>query len=84
MIDRTEGVTASFVKELLRKAALIAAEAGRSMVTDADVRTALDELLSHTSALTRALLGVPGDGRPQREGGAGHAWIESFPDEHDD
>ena len=66
VIDRTEGVTASFVKELLRKAALIAAEAGRSTVRDADVRTALDELLSHTSALTRALLGVPGGDRTQR------------------
>ena len=79
MIDRTEGVTASFVKELLRKAALIAAEAGRRTVTDADVQAALDELLSRTSALTRVLLGVPGEGRPQRHGQGGHGWIESFP-----
>jgi cell division protease FtsH len=81
VIDRTEGVTASFVKELLRKAALIAAEAGRSTVTDADVRRALDELLSRTSALTRALLGVPGDEPPQRNRDSSHAWLESFPDE---
>jgi hypothetical protein len=35
--------------------------------------------LRHTSALTRVLLGVPGDDRAQRRGDAGHAWIESFP-----
>ena len=79
VIDRTEGVTASFVKELLRKAALIAAEDGRRTVTDADVQAALDELLSQTNALTRVLLGVPDEDRAQQGPGAGHAWIESFP-----
>ena len=79
VIDRTEGVTASFVKELLRKAALIAAEAGRRTVTDADVGSALDELLSQTSALTRVLLGVPDEERARREPDMGHGWMESFP-----
>ena len=58
IVERTEGVTASFIKELLRKAALTAAEAGRANVTDADVAHALDELFAHTGALTRALLGA--------------------------
>ncbi len=63
IVERTDGVTASFIKELLRKAALTAAEDGRSKVTDADVAHALDELFAHTGALTRALLGVrPDDG----------------------
>jgi hypothetical protein len=76
VVDRTEGVTASFVKELLRKAALTAAEAGRSTVTDTDVRTALDELLHSTSAMTRVLLGVPrADGTSQDPG---HGWM-AFP-----
>jgi cell division protease FtsH len=79
VIDRTEGVTASFVKELLRKAALNAAEDGRRTVTDADVQTALDELLSQTNALTRVLLGVPGEDRGRHQPDTGHAWIESFP-----
>ena len=44
VVARTEGVTASFVKELLRKAALVALEDGREHVADADVAAALDEL----------------------------------------
>jgi ATP-dependent 26S proteasome regulatory subunit len=57
VVSRTAGVTASFIKELLRRAALGAAVSGRSNVTDDDVRTVLDELLAETSALTRVLLG---------------------------
>lgn len=61
IVARTEGVTASFVKELLRKAALLAAEetpgTGRLTLTDANVNAALDELLDEWSTLTRALLG---------------------------
>ena len=63
VVDRTAGVTASFVKELMRKAALVSAQGadgngdGAIEVTDADVAEALDELLSERSALTRALLG---------------------------
>jgi cell division protease FtsH len=76
VVDRTEGVTASFMKELLRKAALIALEAGREHVTDADVGGALDELLSETSALTRVLLGSGGEDGPR----PGSAWLERFPE----
>ena len=54
--ERTAGVTASFAKELLRRAVLLAAEAGRD-VADDDVRAALDELLSDAEQLTRSLLG---------------------------
>jgi hypothetical protein len=62
VIARTKGVTAAFLKELLRKAALIAADAdatgeGALRVTDSDVTTALDELLSNRSQLTRVMLG---------------------------
>ena len=62
VIARTKGVTAPFLKELLRRAALLAAEAdgageGPLRVTDADLATALDELLAGRSQLTRALLG---------------------------
>src|SRR5829696_1581043 len=62
VVARTEGVPASFVKELLRKAALAAAEAGRTSVTDVDVAGVLDELLAETAALTRVLLGAGGQG----------------------
>jgi ATPase family associated with various cellular activities (AAA) len=62
IVGRTDGVTAPFLKELLRKAALIAAEAdsggeGPLRVTDADLATALDELQTGRSQLTRLLLG---------------------------
>jgi cell division protease FtsH len=63
-VARTEGVTASFLKELLRRAALQAAErdpaadpATPLRVTDADMTAALDELLGTRSQLTRILLG---------------------------
>jgi cell division protease FtsH len=61
VIVRTSGVTASFIKELVRKAALVAAladgEGTRLTITDEHVRSALDELLDERSNLTRSLLG---------------------------
>ena len=73
-------MTASFIKELLRKAALTAAADGRSNVTDADVGSALDELFAHTGALTRALLGVrPDDGGDEgSRSHPGRGWM-AFP-----
>jgi hypothetical protein len=65
-INRTDGVTASFLKELLRKAALFAAEDaaaqgtapdGPLRVTDAHLGAALDQLLDTRNQLTRVLLG---------------------------
>jgi hypothetical protein len=73
-VARTEGVTASFLKELLRRAALEAAErdpaddpAAPLHVTDADMTAALDQLLDTRSQLTRVLLGS----RPRPEPGPG-------------
>ena len=60
VLTRTEGVTASFLKELLRRAALVSAqrtEAGPLRVSAADLAGALDELLDTRNAMTRALLG---------------------------
>ena len=62
VIARTEGVTAPFLKELLRRAALLAAEAdaagaGPLRVSDANLAAALDELQDGRGQLTRALLG---------------------------
>jgi hypothetical protein len=72
VITRTDGVTASFLKELLRKAALFAAEdetgeTGAPLrVTDTHMSAALDALLDTRNKLTRVLLG----GQPRREPGA--------------
>jgi hypothetical protein len=65
VLARTEGVTASFLKELLRRAALLAAtrtaEDDRLTVSAADLTAALDELLDTRNAMTRTLLGsTPG------------------------
>jgi hypothetical protein len=66
VLDRTEGVTASFLKELLRRAALLAADAGLTgdgagapLTVSADqLDRALDELLDSRNAMTRSLLGA--------------------------
>lgn len=63
VIERTEGVTASFLKELLRKAALVAAEyddggAGPLTVRAEHLSVALGALLAHQNQLTRKLLGA--------------------------
>jgi hypothetical protein len=61
VIERTDGVTAAFLKELLRKAALLACEddtgEGPIRVTDAYLDAALDQLLDGRNQLTRILLG---------------------------
>ena len=79
-VARTEGVTASFVKELLRRAvleALVEQPDGLRTVTAEHLRRALDDLLDSTSSVTRALLGVPADqsqppAGPPLGGGHGH------------
>ena len=61
VIERAEGVTAAFLKELLRKAALLSCEdddsEGPIRVTDAHLDAALDQLLDSRNQLTRVLLG---------------------------
>jgi cell division protease FtsH len=69
VIKRTDGVTAPFLKELLRRAALLAAESDDRAgtpddsddtpirVTDEHLTVALDQLLDSRSQLTRVLLG---------------------------
>jgi ATP-dependent 26S proteasome regulatory subunit len=62
VLARTDGVTASFLKELLRRAAVIAADGspdgGSSLsVSAADLDLALDELLDTRNQMTRAVLG---------------------------
>lgn len=99
VVERTEGVTASFVKELLRKATLAAAADGRTQVRDDDMRAALDELMDATSGLTRALLGVPAEGggaggfapypvepgiRVVSRGQTSRVWLQAFSDDDED
>lgn len=58
-IARTEGVSAAFIRELLRRAALFAADAGRGTAVDEEhLKEALHELLVDGGPLTRSLLGA--------------------------
>ncbi len=64
VVERTDGVTASFIKELLRRAVLESLtehEGPLRSVTGAHLSRALDDLLDSTQSVTRALLGVPSD-----------------------
>jgi hypothetical protein len=74
VVERTEGVTASFLKELVRRAVLEAAhdDADLSEVTAAQVTRALDDLLDSAQEVTRTLLGVgvdPAEVMPGSGGG---------------
>ncbi|MGH3205870.1 MAG: AAA family ATPase [Streptosporangiaceae bacterium] len=76
IVERTDGVTAAFLKELLRKAALLSCESDPAdpadlagpaadapiRVTDTHLTAALDQLLDSRNQLTRILLG----GEPPR------------------
>ena len=58
-VKRTEGVSASFIKELMRRAAQFHLERSDSAtLTLQDVENALEELLFSGGSLNRKLLGV--------------------------
>jgi len=78
---RTEGVTASFSKEAIRRTVINAAQDGRDP-TDADLSRALDEMLSDAEALTRTLLG--GEGATLGSPGAGYGIDLAGPAERDE
>ncbi len=83
LVEATDGVTASFVKELVRRAVLVAAvERGREdddtspPVTVTHLEAALDDLLHHSAPILRSSLGMtPGvaegavDADPAESGG---------------
>ncbi len=71
IVERTEGVTASFLKELLRRAMLesLHEDASGWAVTAAHTSRALDDLLDSGQQLTRSLLGVGNDPETLPPGG---------------
>jgi ATP-dependent 26S proteasome regulatory subunit len=58
VIRRTDGVTASFFRELLREAMLEAVAVDAAVVRDEHVAAALERLLGTTNEMTRVLLGA--------------------------
>lgn len=78
IVARTAGVAASFIKELIRRAALVAAQESdseRLVVTDSHVQSALDEFLDERDSLTQRLLGGPG--RREEVPRPGTEWLVS-------
>jgi hypothetical protein len=71
-IERTEGTTASFLKELIRRSVLEALHEDPALtaVTGAHLTRALDDLLDTAQAVTRTLLGVGVDPETLPVGGA--------------
>jgi hypothetical protein len=94
VVERTAGVPASFVKEMTRRATLIAAERGSALTEAEDLHAAVDELMAAQEMLTRRLLGTePSDGEPDDaeragdEGGVGaypgRGWFAYAPRSHE-
>jgi SpoVK/Ycf46/Vps4 family AAA+-type ATPase len=58
-IQRTEGASAAFIRELMRKAALFAADEPSDSVEDRHLDEAIHELVVEGGVLTQSLLGFP-------------------------
>jgi hypothetical protein len=71
-VERTDGTTASFVKELIRRSVLEALheDPALTVVTGAHLTRALDDLLDSAQEVTRTLLGVGVDPADLPAGGA--------------
>ena len=86
IVERTDGVTASFLKELLRRAVLesLDDDDSESIIAATHVARALDDLLDSAQHVTRSLLGVGNDPASLPAGGGagtlppphgGRAWM---------
>jgi hypothetical protein len=86
VVERTEGVTASFVKELVRRAVLESLDSGWAPGDALDrvaVSRALDDLLDTGQRVTRALLGVSDGDGPAAAPGHGGAVPGLAPHRHE-
>jgi ATP-dependent 26S proteasome regulatory subunit len=77
IVARTDGVTASFFRELLRQAALEAAEEDADVVRDEHCTRALDRLLERASTMTRILLGAERAEASGAPGAGPHGWLRA-------
>jgi ATPase family associated with various cellular activities (AAA) len=80
-VERTDGTTASFVKELIRRSVLesLHDDPVLTAVTGAHLARALDDLLDAAQEVTRTLLGVGVDPTDLPAGGALHAGPQGGP-----
>jgi len=69
LVERTAGVSAAFIKELMRRTAQFALERATQVAVAEDVRAALAELLFEGGSLNARLLGVAaGTDGPSKSG----------------
>lgn len=61
LVARTRGTSAAFIRELLRRAALVAVDRDSDVVEQGDMDSALDEIIHLGGPLTKALLGASHD-----------------------
>jgi ATP-dependent 26S proteasome regulatory subunit len=61
VVEVTDGTSPAFIRELMRRAALVAAEAGRDTTTTDHVLAAVEELRHQGGRLTATLLGAEAD-----------------------
>jgi SpoVK/Ycf46/Vps4 family AAA+-type ATPase len=66
-LQRTEGASPAFIREMLRKAALFAADEGSDRIEESHLDGAMHELVVEGGALTRSLLGF-GAAREDQKG----------------
>jgi ATPase family associated with various cellular activities (AAA) len=80
-VERTDGTTASFIKELIRRSVLesLHDDPALTAVTGTHLGRALDDLLDAAQAVTRTLLGVGVDPSDLPAGGALQAGPARFP-----
>jgi ATP-dependent 26S proteasome regulatory subunit len=85
LVDRTEGVSAAFIRELVRRALLSNIAEGETVLTAARIDAALTDLLEHSAPVLRSTLGANPDvamsfEAPSHEGGyqavQGGVWFE--------
>ena len=68
LVAGTKGVSAAFIRELLRRAALYAADEGQRTVAEKHLDVALQELAVDGGKLTKSLLGASGLSSTSRSG----------------
>jgi ATP-dependent 26S proteasome regulatory subunit len=67
LIQRTEGASAAFIRELMRKAALFAADESSDSIEHRHLDEALHELVVEGGTLTQSLLGFAIDNHPEED-----------------
>lgn len=86
VVERTEGASAALLRELLRKAAVLAADEaeGPIEVDDRHLELALDDLSGEGGELTRTVLGNTPAHRPERSSFGRHGEPSWFGDRDDE